>query len=59
MTIGIDVIIAATTAAMTYSTITVAMTAMTGVTTTGVIVAMIVTMMPQRLMWRPTSPRRS
>jgi hypothetical protein len=41
MMIGIDVIIATTTAAMTDATTTVAMTATTGVTTTGVIIVMI------------------
>jgi hypothetical protein len=44
MMIGIDVIIAATTAVMTDATTTVTMTAMTGVTTTEVIVATIVMM---------------
>jgi hypothetical protein len=44
MTIGIDVIIAVTTAAMTGATTTVAMTAMIGMTTTGVIVVMITMM---------------
>jgi hypothetical protein len=43
MMIGIDVIIAATTAVMTDVTTTVAMTATTGVTTTGVIVVIIAT----------------
>jgi hypothetical protein len=42
--IGIDVIIVATTAAMTDTTTTVAMTVTTGVMTTGVIVVMIATM---------------
>jgi hypothetical protein len=44
MTIGIDVITAATTAAMTGATTTVAMTTTTGVTTTEVIVVMITRM---------------
>jgi hypothetical protein len=43
MMIGINVNIAATTAAMTDAKITVAMTATTGMTTTGVIVVMIAT----------------
>jgi hypothetical protein len=44
MMIGIDVIIAATTAAMIDATTTVVMTATIGLTTTGVIVAMIAMM---------------
>jgi hypothetical protein len=58
MTIGIDVIIAATTIAMTDVMTTIAMTATTGTTTTKAIVVMItmmiVTMTPEPIRWSLT-----